>query len=90
MSLTRRILELATCTALLAACGSEYQPYTSAPAQPTSPVEALLVRAGPNNTGTGTVVGSGIDCAISAGTLTNTCAASLERGSEHPLAAAPR
>jgi len=80
MSMTRRILAIATCTTLLAACGSEYQPYTSAPEPPTPPLEALLVRAGPNSTGSGTVAGSGIDCAISGATFANTCAASLARG----------
>jgi hypothetical protein len=87
MSIARRFLELATCTALLTACGSEYQPYTSAPEPPTPPLEALLVRAGPNSTGTGTVAGSGIDCAISGATLANTCAASLRRGNVVTLTA---
>ena len=80
MSTTRRILQLATCVALLTSCGSEYQPYTSAPEPPTPPLEALLVRAGPNSTGTGTVAGSGIDCAIAGATLANTCTATMSRG----------
>ena len=87
MRLTHRFLELATCMALVTACGSEYQPYTSAPESPTVPLEALLVRAGPNSTGTGTVAGSGIDCAISGVTLTNTCVASHSRGKVVTLSA---
>ena len=89
MTLKRGILELATCTALLTSCGSEYQPYTT-PLEPTTPpLEALLVRAGPNSTGTGIVAGSGIDCAISGATLANTCTASLSRGDVVTLTAAP-
>lgn len=80
MSTTRGIMQIATCTALLTACGSEYQPYTSAPEPATPPFEALLVRAGPTSTGTGVVAGSGIDCSISGATVVNTCAASLSRG----------
>ena len=89
MRLTRGILGLATCTALLTSCGSEYQPFTKAPEPTTPPLEALLVRAGPNSTGTGTVAGSGIDCAISGSTLANTCAATLGRGDVVTLTAAP-
>jgi hypothetical protein len=85
---TRRILGLATCTALLTSCGSEYQPFTKAPEPTTPPLEALLVRAGPNSTGTGTVAGNGIDCAISGATLANTCATSLSRGNVVTLTAA--
>jgi hypothetical protein len=87
MSRTQRILELATCAVLLTACGSEYQPYTSAPETATVPLEALLVRAGANSTGSGTVVGSGIDCAISGTSLINTCAASIRRGNVATLKA---
>ena len=87
MSSTRAVSILATCIALLTACGSEYQPYTSAPEPATPPLEALLVRAGPNSTGTGTVAGSGIDCAISGATLANTCTTSLSRGKAVTLTA---
>ena len=83
----RGILELAISAALLSGCGSEYQPYTSAPATATVPLEALLVRAGSNSTGTGTVVGSGIDCTVSGTALSNTCAANLSRGNVATLKA---
>ena len=89
MRLTRGILALATCTALLTSCGSEYQPFTKAHEPTTPPLEALLVRAGPNSTGTGTVAGSGIDCAISGATLANTCATTVGRGDVVKLTAAP-
>jgi hypothetical protein len=87
MSKIRRLLGLAMCTALLTSCGSEYQPYTSAPQTDAVPLEALLVRAGSNSTGTGTVVGSGIDCALTGTTLANTCAANLSRGNVATLQA---
>ena len=88
MSTTRNFLSLAASIALLTSCGSEYQPYTSSPEPSTPPLEALLVRAGPNSTGTGTVAGSGIDCAIAGATLANTCTASLGRGNVVTLTAA--
>lgn len=85
--MTRGLLKFATFTALITACGSEYQPYTSAPEPTTPPLEALLVRAGPNSTGTGTVAGSGIDCAFSGATLANTCTTSVSRGKAVTLTA---
>lgn len=84
---TRGLVGLATCAALLTGCGSEYQPYTSAPETSQVPLEALLVRAGSNSTGSGTVVGSGIDCTLSGTTLSNTCAANFSRGNVATLKA---
>jgi hypothetical protein len=80
MKRQRGILQLTACIVLLTACGSEYEPYTVAPESMTPPLEALLVHAGPNSTGTGTVAGSGIDCTIAGGTSANMCAAKLDRG----------
>jgi hypothetical protein len=80
MNRQRGILQLTACIALLTACGSEYEPYTVAPESTTPPLEALLVHAGPNSTGTGTIAGSGIDCSIAGATIANTCVAKLDRG----------
>lgn len=78
--------------ALLTACGSEYQPYTTEPLPPDGPgtptTHTLLVEAG-SGTGAGTVTGTGVSCSISGASQSSDCTENFAAGTEVTLTATP-
>ena len=87
-----RFLTSTVAVALLTACGSEYQPYTTQPLPPDGPgtptTHTLLVEAG-SGTGAGTVTGTGVSCSISGTSQSSDCTENFAAGTEVTLTATP-
>ena len=88
-----RFLTSAVALALLTACGSEYQPYTTQPLPPDGPggstTHTLLIEASSAGTGAGTVTGTGLSCSIAGPSQSSDCTETFATGTNVTLTAAP-